>query len=109
MAYSETVAARLRAALADTPEVTERKMFGGIAFLHRGNMCCGVLGEGLMARVGPDRYEAALALPHAREMDFTGRPMRGFVAVDAAGIAADAELGAWLDRCLAFTSTLPPK
>jgi len=109
VAYSETVAERLRAAFADRPGVTEKRMFGGVAFLDRGNLCCGVVGERLMARVGPEGYDDALARPHAREMDFTGRPLRGMVYVDPPGFAADGDLRGWLDLCLAFTTELPEK
>lgn len=84
-------------------------MFGGLCFLHEGNMCFGVVGSDLMVRVGPAEYEAALQRPHAREMDFTGRPMRGMVFVAEEGIDEDEDLAAWLDRGLAFTATLAPK
>lgn len=109
MPYNQDLARRVYAALADQPELTERHMFGGLAFMLRGNMCCGVLGDDLMARIGPGQYEEALALPHARAMDFTGRPMRNMVFVSAAGLEDDADLEAWVARCLAFVSTLPPK
>lgn len=109
MAYDEGLAQRIRDVLEDRPELTERKMFGGLAFLLGGNMTVGIVGEQLMARVGPDAWDDALAQPHAREMDFTGKSMRGFVYVDAAGVAEDEDLQAWIDRAAAFTSSLPPK
>ena len=84
-------------------------MFGGIAFLLRGNMLCGVVDRDLMVRVGPDAYAEALARPHAREMDFTGRPMRGLLYVDAAGVRTARQLRSWLDRGLAFAGSLPAK
>ena len=84
-------------------------MFGGLACMIAGNMCVGIVGDDLMVRVGPDWYEAALDLPHVREMDFTGRTMRGFVYVDAAGTAEDDELDAWIQRGLDFAGSLPPK
>ena len=68
-----------------TGQSTEKKMFGGIAFMLNGNMCCGVINDLLMARVGRDRYEASLALPHVRPMDFTGKPMTGYVYVEPGG------------------------
>ena len=74
-----------------------------------GNMCVGIVGDDLMVRVGRDAYDDALAQPHAREMDFTGKPMRGIVYVDAAGTAADADLEAWVDRGLDFAGSLPRK
>ena len=109
MAFSEALADRVRAALADRDDLSEKRMFGGICFLLGGNMCCGVVGEDLMVRVGPDAYEDALGRPHAREMDFTGRPMRGMVYVDAAGIRTAPGLGAWVARGVAFAGALPPK
>jgi hypothetical protein len=84
-------------------------MFGGIAFLADGHMFVGVIGDLLMARVGPENYAAALARKHVREMDFTGKPMKGYVYVDAAGIADDDELEEWVMRCRAFVKTLPAK
>jgi len=109
MAYDEQLAERIRTTLGDTVGVEERKMFGGIAFLHRGNMVCGVVGETLMLRLGAERAEAALDEPHARPMDFTGRPMRGMVYVDPPGFPTDEALAAWVGRALEFASTLPPK
>jgi|GEM_PF-5100992 len=91
MAYDEGLAYRIREVFADHPAgpaVTEKKMFGGIAFLVSGNMAVGVVGEELMVRVGPDAYQATLELPHARQMDFTGKPMKGFVYVGAEGCMA---------------------
>lgn len=84
-------------------------MFGGVAFMVCGNMCCGVVGEELMVRVGPDRYEQALQEPHAREMDFTGRPSKGMVYVAGSGLGDETSLKAWVDRAVDFVMTLPPK
>lgn len=109
MAFDEELAARVRRQLAGREAVTEKRMFGGLAFLVRGNMCCGVVGEELMVRVGADEYPAALEQPHAREMDFTGRALRGFVYVSPAGIAADRDLAAWVGRGASFAETLPAK
>ena len=109
MAYSEQIAQRIRAALGGRPDLREQKMFGGIAFMLAGNMCVGVLGETLMARVGPEQYGEALVQPYARPMDFTGRPMRGFVYVEAEGFADEADLQAWVQRCIRFAESLPPK
>jgi TfoX/Sxy family transcriptional regulator of competence genes len=109
MAYDENLAARIRALLDSDPSVTERKMFGGIAFMINGNMCCGVAGEDLMLRVGAAEYEAALARPNARPMDFTGRPMKGMVFVGAAGTRTAKSLETWVARAFAFASSLPPK
>ena len=109
MAYGEDLAHRLRIAFQDETGVVEKKMFGGIAFMVRGHMCCGVTGKDLMVRVGAEQYGDALSLPHARPMDFTGRPMRGFVYVSADGLDADDNLKEWVNRGLRFVSTLPPK
>ena len=109
MAYDGGVAERVRMVLCDRDGVTERKMFGGLAFMVEGHMACGVVGEDLMARVGPDQHEQALAEPHVRPMDKTGRPMKGMVYVDAEGIAEDDALALWVNRTTAFVDTLPPK
>jgi hypothetical protein len=77
--------------------------------MFQGNMCVGVVNEELMVRVGPNAYEEALAQPHARKMDFTGKPMKGFVYVEADGFADDEDLQAWIDRGVAFASSLPAK
>lgn len=109
MAYNEDLAYRIRGVLGLQDGVTERKMFGGLAFMVKGHMCCGVIGDELMVRVGPEMFEDALAMPHARVMDFTGKPSRTTVYVDKEGIADDGELAAWVGRGLAFVSTLPSK
>lgn len=109
MAYDEGVAERLRDVFAGQSDIIEKKMFGGIAFMHAGNMCCGIVNDVLMARVGPENYEHALSRQHAREMDFTGRSMKGFVYVDPAGFAEDRQLQQWVDLCMQFTSSLPAK
>ena len=109
MAFDEGVAQRIREVLGDRPDIAEKKMFGGIAFMHSGNMCCGVVGGVLMARVGPDAYADALRRPYTREMDFTGRALKGFVYVDPAGFDEDSELRKWINLCLAFTGSLPAK
>lgn len=109
MAFDETLAARVRRALATEPGVTERRMFGGLCFLIRGNMCCGIVGDRLMVRVGPDAYREALSRPHAREMDFTGRPLRGMVYVTMDGLRSESALVGWVRRGSAFAGALPAK
>ena len=109
MSYDEGVVERLREALAGRKDVTEMKKFGGIAFMVSGNMCCGVVDDTLMARVGPDQYEAALKKPHARKMDFTGKPLKGFVYVAPEGFESDDDLVYWVRLCVGFVATLPPK
>jgi len=109
MPYDDGVAQRVREALIDQSDVVEKKMFGGLAFMVRGHMCCGIVGAELMVRVGPEGYESALSQPHARKMDFTGKPMKGFVYVAAAGFEDDGDLQSWVDRGLRFVTSLPPK
>jgi TfoX/Sxy family transcriptional regulator of competence genes len=109
MAYDEALAARIRTALADDPALTEKRMFGGLAFLHRGLMFVGISGNKLMARVGKDNYTDSLARSHVREMDFTGKPMQGYVYVEPPGLRSDQELRFWLQRCQQFVSSLPAK
>ena len=109
MAYSEELALRMRQCLGEQAGITERKMFGGLCFMACGNMLGGVMGDEAIVRVGPDGYEDALGLPHAREMDFTGRPMRGFVVVASDGVASDEGLEEWVQRGLKFALSLPPK
>jgi TfoX/Sxy family transcriptional regulator of competence genes len=106
MAYDESLAARVRRVLEGRTGVEERKMFGGLAFLLGGRMFCGILKEELMVRVGPERHAEALALPHARPMDFTGRPMTGMVYVAAAGLRGSA-LDRWVERGLEGLATTP--
>ncbi|MFF4055405.1 TfoX/Sxy family protein [Streptomyces sp. NPDC001668] len=109
MAYDEGLAERVRQHLGADPAVTEKRMFGGIAFLHQGNMAVGVTGDDLMVRVGPDATDTALARPGARLFDMTGRPMRGWVVVAGSAVAEDEALGEWIDEGRAFAASLPPK
>ncbi len=109
MAYDEGLAQRVREILEDQRGISEKKMFGGLAFLLRGNMCCGVVAGELMVRVGPDAYEDALTQRHAREMDFTGRPLKGMVYVSNRGIEDDKDLDGWVTRGVAFAGSLPAK
>jgi hypothetical protein len=109
MAYDPGLAQRVREMLVDRNGVSERKMFGGLAFMLDGKMFVGILGSTLMARVGPARYRDALAQPHVREMDFTGRPMNGYVFIDPPGLADDRTLNAWVTWCASYASTLPSK
>jgi TfoX/Sxy family transcriptional regulator of competence genes len=109
MVFDESVAARVRKALGRRKNITERKMFGGVAFLLDGNMCCGVLRDVLVLRLGTQGASEALREPHARPMDFTGKPMKSMIYVDPAGFSSDAALREWLRRALAFASELPVK
>lgn len=108
MAYDENLADRVRRVLLGEAVLSERKMFGGLAFMLGGHMCCGVVGDKLMLRLGPEGAEAALASRHVRPMDFTGRPMAGMVFVEPDGLRGSA-LRRWLEQAAAFVRTLPPK
>ena len=109
MAFDEGLAHRIREHLAGEAGLTEKRMFGGIAFLVDGKMCVGVIGDDLIARVGADAGDAALARPGAGPMDFTGRPMKGWVTVAGDALDDDEVFAAWVDECRAFVATLPPK
>lgn len=109
MAYDLGLAERVRECRQVRDDVREKKMFGGLCFMVHGNMCCGVVASELMLRVGPDRYREALTLPHARELDFTGRPMRGMLMVAEEGILEDQQLNDWVNLALNFMDMLPPK
>lgn len=109
MSYDEGLAQRLREALQSHRGITEKKMFGGLAFMSRGYMFVGIIGDMLMARTGPEYYQQALSRPHVRVMDFTGKPMKGYVFVDPPGFESDAALADWVERCHRFVRSLPPK
>jgi TfoX/Sxy family transcriptional regulator of competence genes len=109
MAYDEGLAQRVREVLESRPGITERRMFGGLAFLVDGKMFVGISGSKLMARVGAERYQDALAVPHVRQMDFTGKPMKGYVYVDPPGLAEDKDLMAWVNWCAGYAAGLPEK
>jgi TfoX/Sxy family transcriptional regulator of competence genes len=108
VAYDETLADRVRAALAGEDGLTERKMFGGLAFMLHGNMACGIVKDELMLRLGPGGADRALDEPHVRPMDFTGKPMTGMVYVDPAGLD-DSDLRRWVGEAAAYARTFPPK
>jgi TfoX N-terminal domain len=109
MAYDEGLATRVRDALGDQPGLAEKKMFGGLAFLVHGNMACGVRGDDLMVRVAAEEAAAVMDEPGTRPFDMTGRPMKGWLLVDAGGHAEDDDLRRWVGRGLAYASSLPPK
>jgi TfoX/Sxy family transcriptional regulator of competence genes len=108
VAYDEELADRVRVVLADEPSLTERKMFGGLAFMIGGNMACGIVKDELMLRLGAEGADAALEEPHVRQMDFTGRPMTGMVYVERGGLD-DAGLRRWVEQAAGFARSLPPK
>lgn len=100
MACNETLSNRIREALADLPDVTEKRMFGGVCYMVNDKMCIGVVGDEMMCRIGEEAYEAALERPGCREMVFTGKPMKGYVFVSEDGLRTG--FREWIDLCLAF-------
>jgi TfoX/Sxy family transcriptional regulator of competence genes len=108
VSYDEDLAARIRAVLGDRTDVVEKKMFGGLCFMVGGAMCCGLTKTDFMVRVGADQYDDALAQPHARPMDFTGRPLAGMVYVAPEGIRSASALAKWVGRGVSFVSSLAP-
>jgi TfoX/Sxy family transcriptional regulator of competence genes len=108
MAYDEELAERVRTELADRAAFDEKKMFGGLAFMVNTHMACGIVGSDLMVRVGKTRHEEALAAG-AREMDFTGRPMRGMVMVDGDAVRAQGDLARWVDQATEVALAEPAK
>jgi TfoX/Sxy family transcriptional regulator of competence genes len=109
MAFSEVLAERIRQRLGPRKGIEEKKMFGGVGFLLNGNMLVGVWTDLLIARLGPDEGDAALREPHVRVFDITGRPMKGRVLIESAGLADDGQLSAWIERAMRFVRTLPVK
>jgi len=107
--YDEELAERVRRALGERDALTERKMFGGVAFMIAGNMCCGVIRDDLIVRMFPEDGEAALAEPDVRPFDLTGRTMTGFVVVGRGATATEEGLRSWVDRGVTVAETLPPK
>jgi TfoX/Sxy family transcriptional regulator of competence genes len=109
MAYDEALAQRIRAALHAIPELTEKKMFGGICFFVGGNMAGGVNKDNLIVRLGSNAAAAALAQPHVRMFDMTGRPMKNWILVEPTVIQTDDDLKQWIGQGVAFAQSLPPK
>jgi TfoX/Sxy family transcriptional regulator of competence genes len=109
MAFNETLAERIRQALAHKKGVTEKKLFGCFCLLLHGNVCVGVWKQALLVRVGADEYADALKEPYVREFDITGRPLTGWVVVEPAGIQTDEQLTEWIQRAVAFVSKLRAK
>ena len=110
MAYDEDFAHRIREQLADEESITEKAMFGGLAFLLHGNMAVGITSGGeLMVRVGADGTDEALVRPHTRLFDMTGRPMNGWILVAPEGVKTKPQLAAWVARGVRFADGLPPK
>ena len=109
MVYNELLAFRVRKLLSEQKRLGEREMFGGITFMLHGKMCCGVVGDELVVRVGREGYDEALGQPHVRPMDFTGRPLKGFVFISPGGYETDEELAKWVKQASKFVSSLRAK
>lgn len=109
MSFDEGLAQRVREQFAERSDVVEKRMFGGLCFMVSSHMCCGIVDSTLMLRVGPDQYESLLREKHAREMDFTGKAMKGMLYIDPEGISEELELSQWLGYAIDFVESLPPK
>jgi len=109
MAYSESLARRIRLVFAGRRGMTEKKMFGGVGFMLNGNMCVGVWKTSLIVRLGPEKAEAALKEQHVVEFDITGRPMKGWIMVEPDGLETDDQLSTWIQHAVEFVETLPAK
>lgn len=109
MAFSQSLASRIRDALARRKNIEERKMFGCLCFLMSGNALAGVWKNSLIARLGPDEGDEALLEAHVRAFDITGKPMRNWVVVEPEGIEDDDQLAGWIERAVKFVRTLPKK
>jgi len=108
MAYNIKLAERIRSELDGIP-VVEKKMFGGVGFLLNGNLACGVNKDDVIVRVEPEKHAALLKKSHVRPFDMTGRPMKGWLLVEEAGVKTEKQLSAWVKEGVEFASTLPPK
>ena len=102
MAYSENLANRIRERLADLPNVEEKEMMGGLTFMYNDKMCIGIIQDELMCRIDPALHDTAIEMTGCRTMDFTKRPMKGYVMVDGTGIKTKKEFEYWIELCLAF-------
>jgi hypothetical protein len=109
MGYDQKLADRVRELLHELEGYSEREMFGGVGFILHGNMYCGVNGQDLIVRVSPEAYNRALLKQHVRVFDITGRPMRGWVVIDAGGVETDDALKAWVEHGSCFAQSLPAK
>ena len=110
MAYDEELADRIRARLGDRPDLTEKKMFGGLAFLVGGNMAIAASGQGgILVRIDPAQSDELVATTPAEPMEMRGRSMAGWLRVDTADVSDDASLGEWVERGVAYAGSLPPK
>jgi TfoX/Sxy family transcriptional regulator of competence genes len=109
MAYDSELAKRIKAKMAGLPSLEEKKMFGGVGFLLNGNLACGVQKNAMIVRVAPEKHAELLTRAHARPFDMTGRPMKGWLIVDAEGCKTDKQLSTWIKEGVDFALTLPKK
>ncbi len=109
MAYNQNLAARIRSHLSPLADITEKKMFGGVGFMVRGNMACGVIGENMVLRVPPWSTGQILTRPHTRPFDFSGKPMTGWIYVEPGGFETEAELQNWIQQGIDYARSLPAK
>lgn len=109
MSYNQDIADRVLAVLGAEPTLRRKSMFGGMAFIVQGNLACCVLNDDVIVRVPKEGYDAILKLPHVREMDYSGRPMRGWVCVGPEAMSTDASLAEWVRYGASTALALPPK
>lgn len=109
MAYDQSIADEVRTAIGGHSGLTEREMFGGIAFMINGNMAVGVSGSELMVRVGKDAHDEVVSLPGARTFDMGARPMKGWLSVSEEGFSTEKDFAAWVERGVSYAESLPPK
>ncbi len=109
MPHDEDLELRIHEVLSGLPDLIDKRMFGGVGFLVKGNMACGVHKDALIVRVGPSAYEETLTRSHTRPFDITGRPMKGWVMVEREGYRSDQDLQEWVQQGISFALTLPPK
>lgn len=109
MPYDQDLAQRIGEALHGLPGLQAKKMFGGIGYLINGNMACGVLGEDMIVRVGPGKYDEALAQPYTRPFAMTGRPMSGWLLVSPSGVIEESDFKSWIDQAVEYAQSLPAK
>ena len=109
MPYNQSLAKRIRSELEQVPDLQVKKMFGGVAYMVRGNMACGVHGNDLIIRVGTKKYDEVLTRPYTKPFDMTGRPMAGWVMVEPDGYRSDNDLKTWIDEGIDFANSLKAK
>jgi TfoX/Sxy family transcriptional regulator of competence genes len=109
MAYNLELLQRIRTVMSGRSDVVEKKMFGGVAFMVRGYMSCGPHGDNLLVRIGEEAAARAMSEPHVKPMDFTGKVLKPFASIEAAGIRTDKQLRHWVEMAAGYAASLPPK